>query len=249
MQKMTTQQNGSSRVAASIFFSIAFVIAFYMLSDAIEYIQSSKETILVKGYAEKNIVSDYGSWSAGIHSSSSNLADAYSLLESNADRVIAYLKSKGFTDKQINLGSVETEYEYSYNKEGYQSQRKVGYKLWRVVKVNSENVNLIEETSRNITELIKEGIEINSHNPSFSYSKINDIKLEMLSTATKDAYKRAKQLAESGGSQVGRLRSAQQGVFQITPIGSSEISDYGMYDESTIHKTVKAVVTVEYGVK
>ena len=74
-------------------------------------------------------------------------------------------------------------------------------------------------------------------------------KLTMLAEATEDGYRRAKTLAQNSGGEVGPLRSARQGVFQITEPYSTETSGYGMYDTSTIDKTVKAVVTLEYSIQ
>lgn len=65
----------------------------------------------------------------------------------------------------------------------------------------------------------------------------------------KNALARAKQIASSTGSSVGALKSASKGVFQITPVNSTNVSDYGTYDTSLIDETVKAVITVRYFVK
>ncbi len=60
---------------------------------------------------------------------------------------------------------------------------------------------------------------------------------------------RASSLAENSGSKVGALKYASQGVFQITPLYSTDVSGYGRYDTSTIEKSVKAVVTIEYSIR
>ncbi len=69
----------------------------------------------------------------------------------------------------------------------------------------------------------------------------------MLAQATRDARNRAETLATNSGSRLGALRSAQQGVFQITPEHSVEVSGYGENDTSSVKKVIRAVVTVEYG--
>jgi hypothetical protein len=60
---------------------------------------------------------------------------------------------------------------------------------------------------------------------------------------------RAEELAKNSGSEVGKLKYASQGVFQITPVNSTDVSDYGIYDTTTIEKSIKAVVTIEYSIK
>jgi hypothetical protein len=75
------------------------------------------------------------------------------------------------------------------------------------------------------------------------------LKIQLLGEATKNARMRAEELASNSGSQVGELKYASQGVFQITPVNSTDVSDYGIYDTFTIDKSINAVVTIEYSIK
>jgi len=71
----------------------------------------------------------------------------------------------------------------------------------------------------------------------------------MLSEATKDARSRAEQIASQGGRKVDQLRSARMGVFQITPVHSSQTSWEGMNDTSSFEKTITSVVNVTFSVR
>jgi hypothetical protein len=71
----------------------------------------------------------------------------------------------------------------------------------------------------------------------------------MLSEATADARQRAEQILKSAGSRLGPVRSVRTGVFQITRPHSTEVSDYGMYDTSTIEKDITAVLTLSFAVQ
>ena len=71
----------------------------------------------------------------------------------------------------------------------------------------------------------------------------------MLREATKDAKRRAEEIASSSGNQIGAIRSARMGVFQITPANSYDISDYGVNDTSSLEKKVNAVVKAEYTIR
>jgi hypothetical protein len=84
--------------------------------------------------------------------------------------------------------------------------------------------------------------------PQYFYNNLNEVKVRLIGAATKDSLLRAEQFAANSGVTVGPLRSASQGVFQITAPNSTETADYGSYDTSTVEKLVKAVVTVEYSV-
>lgn len=71
----------------------------------------------------------------------------------------------------------------------------------------------------------------------------------MLEKATANGRERVVKLISASDASIGALRSASQGVFQITPINSTDVSSYGINDTSTINKAIKAVVTVQYEIE
>src|SRR5262249_39581357 len=123
------------------------------------------------------------------------------------------------------------------------------YILTQFVELKSNDVHRIDRLSKKITELIKSDIEIASSPPEYVCSTVEKIKLDLLGKATQNAYDRAVALAENSKGKVGALSSASQGVFQITPVDSTEVTDTGTYDTTTIKKNVKAVVTLEYQIQ
>ncbi len=72
------------------------------------------------------------------------------------------------------------------------------------------------------------------------------IKLDMLAEATKNAQVRADKIASSTGARIGRVESANMGVFQVTTVNSTDISDYGTYDTTSINKKVTAIVRTDF---
>jgi hypothetical protein len=110
-------------------------------------------------------------------------------------------------------------------------------------------VQVVRTISNESTALIKNGVEVESGSPVYKVSSIEKTKLELLEQATANAYERAQVLARGSGSGVGSLVSASQGVYQIVARGSTGSSDYGEYDTSSIDKTARVVVTLEYAVR
>ena len=70
----------------------------------------------------------------------------------------------------------------------------------------------------------------------------------MLREATKDAKKRAEEIASSSGNKIGAIRSAKMGVFQITPVNSYDVSDWGNNDTTSLEKKVNAVVKADFAI-
>jgi uncharacterized protein len=109
-------------------------------------------------------------------------------------------------------------------------------------------VQKIAGIAREATELINQGILIESSAPKYYYTKIGDLKIEMLGEAAKDAKERAERIASSTGNSIGSVKSAKMGVLQITAADSTDVSDYGVFDTTTIEKDMTAVVNVSFAV-
>ena len=114
------------------------------------------------------------------------------------------------------------------------------------VHVESANVSGIEALANSVAELVTEGVVVDSGMPGYLFTKLDDMKVEMLSLATENAKQRASAMAKSTGNGIGPMRSSQMGVFQITPANSTDVSDYGINDTSTIEKKVTAVVNITF---
>jgi hypothetical protein len=107
-------------------------------------------------------------------------------------------------------------------------------------------VDKIAKIAREATELINQGILLESMAPQYHYTKLGEEKITMLAEAAKDAKVRAERVAESTGSSIGSVRTARMGVLQITPADSNEVSDSGMNDTSSLEKDITAVVNVGF---
>lgn len=247
---MSETKNGGFIGLASLGFMLALglVLASFIISGTIRKIKLTDQKISVKGYAEKNISSDLGIWSGEFSVASLDLVSGYNKLEQDLNVVIKYLESKGIKKDDINISSVTTARNYKLNEQGNYTNEFIGYTLTQLITVRHKDVKLIAAISNESTSLIKEGIEFMSNQPSYYYTKINDLKIEMLGEAAKDARIRAEQLAKNSGGEVGSLVSASQGVFQITSKNSTEVTDTGMFDTSSIEKTIKAVITIDYSI-
>ena len=161
----------------------------------------------------------------------------------------ALLREYGIDDAEIGFATVGVQTEYKKTDKGISTGEIEQHILTASFAVTSTNVERIARLAIDAAGLIEKGVELNSESPEYYVSDLNQCKLELLGEATRNARERAEQLAKNTGSAVGPLRSASQGVFQITPVNSTETSDYGTYDTRTVEKVVRAVVTVEFAVK
>lgn len=229
--------------------AVGIVVGTLIIAKTVETVKFQNQRITVKGFAERTITSDVAVWSGQITARANELVTAYDELQSDLDKVLTYLEQKGVKKEDITIDSVQTSIQYVRTDKGVYTNIVEGYTLTQPIKIASSDIGQIEGVAGEITSLIKDGVEIASFSPQYYYTKLDDMKIELLGEATKNALQRARQLAENSGSSVGNLKYASQGVFQITPVYSTDVSNYGLYDTTTIEKSVKAVVTVEYSIR
>lgn len=210
--------------------------------------QKGDEAITVTGSAKRRITSDLVVWSAGVSAQSAALTDAYKQLSESTPRIKEYLLSKGIPENQMTVSSITTTQQRGRDNDGNETSQITGYSLSQQIEVRSNDVAKIGQIAREATELINQGILIESQAPKYYYTQIGDLKIEMLGEAAKDAKERAERIAQSTGNSIGAVRSAKMGVLQITAADSTDVSDYGVYDTSTIEKDMTAVVNVSFAV-
>jgi hypothetical protein len=206
------------------------------------------EAITVTGSARKRIKSDLVVWSAGVSTQSVQLTDASHQLSDSIPKIRKYLIEKGIPENQITVSAITTVTLHKKDEAGDELSDITGYSMSQQVEVTSTDVDRVAQIAREATELINQGILIQSNAPQFSYTKLGDMKIEMLAEAAKDAKVRAEKIAESTGNTIGSVRSAKMGVMQITPPDSTEVSDQGISDTTSIEKDVTAVVNVSFAV-
>jgi uncharacterized protein len=257
------------------FFALANVICVAILAWTYVHVKLEPKTIEVKGSAKKAIVSDLITWSGSITARDAELTKAYDKLKSDADRVAAFLKEKGVPEKEITFSSITTEKIYKKEVIGagagqsgspaptlslgggggstaplvVQTNKVELYVLTQSVTVESADMKRVPEVARNVTTLIKDDVEIDSGSPRYLYTKLSELKIDMLAEATKDATTRASQIVNNANGKLGKLVEAKMGVMQINPKGSSATSAEGNNDTSSLEKEITAVVTARYEVQ
>lgn len=233
---------------AGLALAIALVISSLILGWSYTNKKDGDEAVAVTGSAKKRIKSDLVVWSAGVSYRAPQLRDAYGQLSENIGVIKEYLIKKGIPAEQMTVSSISSQTLYGQDQNGNRTSEITGYSLHQNISVRSNEVDKIARIAREATELINQGILLESSPPQYYYTKLGDLKVEMLGEAARDAKARAEKIAASTGNTIGTVRSARMGVMQITAADSTEVSDYGINDTSTIDKDVTAVVKISFAV-
>ncbi|MCJ8331356.1 MAG: SIMPL domain-containing protein [Lentisphaeria bacterium] len=241
-----------SMTPIAVIAGITLIISSAIISRLFINVKKEKEMyIRVKGYAAMDIKSDIATLSFSHSSKHAKQADAYIQQKKQSEIILRYLSKNSFDTKEIDTSMITIT-------KVFKRKRDTGYSNWYTTteidyfvasqnfELTSTDVYKIQIISRSLAVLNKQDITISVNSPDYMVTDLKQIKFDVLSEATTNGYKRATLLADNSGGKVGTLISAQQGIFQITGPNSTETSGSGYYETTSIDKTIKAVVNLEY---
>lgn len=238
---------------SAVIFAIAIIVAAALLGNSVINRNKKTGTVDVTGLGQKNFTSDLVVWEGNFSRENADIKIAYADLERDRKEVFDYLVAKGIPKENIIFEAVRTNpmYKQNYSSSGnYMGQTFLGYELNQTLQVESREVEKVEQISREITELLLQGVNFYSNAPRFYYTELESLKIEMISRATEDARIRAEKIAENSGAKLGKLLAANMGIFQITGLNSTE--DYswgGTFNTTSKEKTASITMRLSYGVK
>lgn len=241
------------RIISGIIISIAVIVAAWILGAAYKYKYHQQQIITVTGGAEINFNSDLIVWTGSYSRKAETLESAYAQLKEDEEKVRKYLSGNGINGEEVIFNSVNISKDYTNR---YDDNGRVtgsvfnGYTLTQSVKVQSKEIAKVEKISREITGLIQSGVAFNSQPPAYYYTKLSDLKIDLLAKAAADGRQRAETIAKNGGSKLGHLKSADMGVFQI--VGQYSNEDYtwgGAFNTRDKEKTASITVKMQFEVR
>jgi hypothetical protein len=229
--------------------AIANIVCVLIFSWAWVHVRADPKAITVTGSAKKALRSDLIVWTAKVSGTDEKLEAAYDTLKHSVDTTVAYLKSRQIAESQIKVGSIETHKHHERDAKGNELDKVSSYELTQPVEVSSGDVDRVADAARSVTELIKDGVLLESDAPRYLYTKLADLKITMLAEATKDATARAQQIASNSNATLGPVIDAKMGVMQINAIHSNDVSGSGVNDTTSLEKEISAVVTARFGLR
>jgi len=235
-------------LAAGLFLAAGLVLSAMVVTRAWMRINES-QSITVTGSARRAVVSDLILWRGAYSVEAATLLDAQKALGEARSRVASFLTEHRLAEQQYSPIQIEELKESQRGEDGYTRFRTAGYRLSQSAEISSTNIPAVLAMDRETPRLVELGVVFTASSPQFIYTKSGEAKVEMLAEATRDARARAEQIASQGDARVARLRSAKMGVFQITSEYSNETSWGGMYDTSSLNKTITAVVNATFAMK
>ena len=225
--------------------AIAAVLATYITTNTIRDIRHTRDTVSVTGSARVPITANLVQWSLSVHPEAATAALAARRLRRQVRQVREYLVHTGIPAEAISVDVVTTTKNVIPLPH---KQRRVLYVVAQRLQVSTRQIDVVEGAATGVGTLIERGISVGAAPLEYLSTELTQAKLTALEKATAEAHRRAEILVHGLGGKLGRMRSSSQGVYQVTPRNSTEISDYGINDTSSRDKDVNAVVSVTFAV-
>ena len=227
-------------------------LAGFLAGNGFARAKTADRYVTVKGVAEREAKADLAIWPLSVVGADNSLTTAHTKLQTSVTGVLQFLVKHGIDTSQVELTgfSVTDALAREYGPERLPTNR---YVIRQTVMVRSVRPDLVLAASQQIGELASIGVVVSSGpeyrgsdgGPTFVFTGLNKLKPQMIADATARAREAAEQFARDSHSDLGGIRQANQGIFEILPRDQAP----GMSSESQINKTVRVVSTVEYFLK
>lgn len=202
--------------------------------------------VTVKGVAELDVEADLAVWNIQFASGGNDVAAVQRTIAANVELTLDFLERYGIAREQVSVAGLRVvDVAANPYQQGPTTNR---FSVTQTMVVRSEEPRVVEEASQNVSELVEAGVvlvsgqEYGPGGPTYIFRGLNDVKPTMIAEATERAREAATEFARDSGSELGAIRRASQGVFQILPRDPAP----GVSEQNRIEKTVRVVSTIEY---
>lgn len=234
-------------VVLGVVLATGLVFSSFSVGSAVGKLKAN--SLNVTGAASTIVKADKAQWTLTATGRAPTEVEAYTQMRKSMTGLQAYLKKNHFTPQEWHEGVVNKSTNYKYDAWGHQTSGVEAYEVTQSLDIETSQVNNTTRLASGIGSLIMDGLSVTGQMPQYLYTKLDDIKITLLGQATENAKKRGVQMAKSTQNSVGPLTSASSGVFQVTPENSTEVSDWGINDTSSVNKKVTAVVNVSFALQ
>lgn len=237
--------------------------------SGVQQVRAKTYTISVTGSAVKTIRSDLAVWSFSVsYSGYDEYKSLYQKLKPVPQEVDAFLKKQGLDAEEIEIGASQVttdvqsrEVDCKPNEEGcrtvvkdkillrYKTVSRTYYTVSRYFLVESNKVDLVTKASNAVDALFDRNIVVGDSDLKLIYTKLAELRLELVKAASEDAFKRAQLIASPVGRRITMIEEGRLGVFQINAKNDPSISDVGNFDTTSLEKDVRAIVNATYRIE
>ena len=224
-----------------LFLGISIMLAALIFGYFFYQSRMTRDYVDVLGAAALRFESDIVKWNVTMEENTGllNVGEGYRNIQDKRDRFVKILSSQGIPQEGININPINID-------NRWEDGKVVGYTLRQPIFIISEVIEKVEDLALNPDELLANNIFFQVSSLEYFYSKIDLLKKDLLTMATKNARERAEKILQDSPYRPGRMISAKAGVFQIIEPYSTEVESYGMYNTSSRKKDITVTVHAQF---
>jgi len=241
-KKMDEQKNHIQNLKVPfLFLGVSIMLAALIFGFFFYQSRMTRDYVDVLGAAALRFESDIVKWNVtlGENTGVLNVGEGYRNIQDKRDRFVKILSSQGIPQEGININPINID-------NRWEDGKVVGYTLRQPIFIISEVIEKVEDLALNPDELLANNIFFQVSSLEYFYSKIDLLKKDLLTMATKNARERAEKILQDSPNRPGRMISAKAGVFQIIEPYSTEVESYGMYNTSSRKKDITVTVHAQF---
>jgi hypothetical protein len=244
--------NRSAFLAGCAILGVGLGLGGFAIGDGLVRMKRADREVTVRGVAQREVTADRASWQAHYSEHAHDLGAALAAVNRDSGMIEAYLRSQGFAGANAAPGSADVSVEDETIKDK-PTGNKV-YTVKRTIAFTTGNVAGVEQIEANKDRLAQQGMVLDDVRASYEYTRLDQIKPDMIADATKDARRAAEKFANDSGSSVGGIKSATQGYFAVSSRDTASSGDDNSESDgnnssrtaSSPNQRVRVVTTIDY---
>lgn len=229
-------RNNGMMIAAAIV-ALGIVIGGYLLGDGLRRARMAERSVTVRGLAEQDVNADLATWTIAYSEQGTELAGVQAGIDQDTRAIADFFRRAGFKDAEVSTAGVGVNQYYDSNR----GQNSITVR--RRLQLRTADVMKAKAAFARQFDLIRGGVAIEEGSGIvYSFTRLNDVKADMIAKATKDARKSAEQFAKDSGTSVGGIKSATQGYFSI----GARVGEEGSSGNDSPFQKVRVVTTIDF---
>lgn len=240
------QDSRAVLLGAVAIFAMGLTTSGYALGDGLRrYKLAEHRTVTVRGVSERNVTAGLATWSIDFSHQGAELGPVQQSVDSQARAVRAFFERAGFKPEDIADSDVSLSRVQPTDRDG----EPVGPQrltVSRSIQLRTSDVMRARAAYARQAELLRDGVELSGSSISYTFTKLNELKPEMIAEANRNARRSAEQFARDSGVSVGKMKTASQGYFSVGARDGEECEDCGSSGGSSPFQKVRVVTTIDY---
>ena len=182
-------------LASAGLLTVGLIVGGYLLGDGLLRAKMADRSVTVRGLAERHVTADLATWTIAYSAQSTDLQSAQADIDRDTTAITGFFKELGFKADALQPTGANVN---QYSNDGIPQ-----YTIRQRLSLRTEDIEKAQAAVARQFDLVRRGVVLeDGSGMSYTFTKLDEIKPEMVAEATKDARKSAEQFAEDSGTDV-----------------------------------------------